>query len=1076
MLRHLPLKSPMTALPAIASQRAPTRARGLLAIGILLFGALTQVDAATPGPNEGAPSDSNAPARAPDQAALKRGCSRNWAATVSHARTMEGGTGRLWLNVQASARLTNALAAIGYATGKPSEQEMLAREALADVDCGAVPEDGTRIFHLMLARAEALQVLQRAGEAESLLRAANERVRRKPPNRAELLTEGLRALAECLESESKFEAAERVRDELLALEGKSSGERGGVLVEQNIEIAMGSRVSLDELVGLGRYEDAELSARYWLDRADRRGVREDSLTASILLRLAGVLNTQDKYATAESFLRRLDRIELGAERNEWRRNARGAWIRSLSGQRRFAEAQELAMRDVDEARAAGPSERLIEAHAHLGDLLAAQERWPEAERPYREAIALFEKVRAAESLYTQVAYSLATTLRFRGRYAEADTLLREVIQSDAKSAGIVNGQLPADFFGAAGQARFAFGASAPSFINYARDLTARGAVLTGLGRPREARALLERALDISARQLTAESALDPDGAARDARTSREYTVRYLVPALWADAGAPGAAPASARSALEQAFELAQYGAQHAAGAALVWAGVRSLAASQGSGEDVRERESLRAQLEALDREDVLAHARGGTASLEAHLRAKRRLESARADVRANAKKLRGSFPRLWDLADPAPVGVAELQGRDRSASALLHSDEALVLILQSTAGVFVFAISSTDAAWSRAPISDRDLNAAVTRLRCGIEVNSCRDDTRGPRGFDRSLAHRLYATLLGDAAIARVLRPRHTLLISGNGAITSLPFGLLLTAPPSGADGDARNLRDSPWLVRRNATTVIPSVASLRTLRRIVPSIAGEAREPFLGFAPSFGGGGEDRAAPGPIESYFSDERPRLERLRRLPALSGANEVSSLGVLLGAPDDAVFVGERATKEKVMALNAQGRLMRAKVIAFATHALVSGEYGLAEPALAMALPPENAAPTVEDDEGLLKASDIVGLRLQADWVLLSACNTGAGETPEAEGLTGLARAFLFAGARALLVSHWAVDDEVARRLVTRTFKLLPSEGGLSRAEALRRAELELLDDPDRDEERVSNADPRVWAPFIVVGTD
>src|SRR5205085_10633224 len=128
--------------------------------------------------------------------------------------------------------------------------------------------------------------------------------------------------------------------------------------------------------------------------------------------------------------------------------------------------------------------------------------------------------------------------------------------------------------------------------------------------------------------------------------------------------------------------------------------------------------------------------------------------------------------------------------------------------------------------------------------------------------------------------------------------------------------------------------------------------------------------------------------------------------------------------------------------------FATHGLVAGDVkGLGEPSLALTLPQK---PT-EKDDGLLTASEIAALRLNADWVVLSACNTMAGDKPGAEALSGLARAFFYAGARAVLVSHWAVDSRAAARLTISTFEILKAEPSIGRAEALRRAMLAYMDD-------------------------
>lgn len=151
----------------------------------------------------------------------------------------------------------------------------------------------------------------------------------------------------------------------------------------------------------------------------------------------------------------------------------------------------------------------------------------------------------------------------------------------------------------------------------------------------------------------------------------------------------------------------------------------------------------------------------------------------------------------------------------------------------------------------------------------------------------------------------------------------------------------------------------------------------------------------------------------------------------------------------------------------RVVSFATHGLVAGELkGLPEPALVLTPPAEGT----EDDDGLLMASEIGQLDLSADWVVLSACNTAAGGEPGAEGLSGLAKAFFYAGSRGLLVSHWPVASASTVDLITGMFAEAAAHPEIGRAEALRRSMLKLMDDPGRPE----FAHPAFWAPFVVVG--
>jgi CHAT domain-containing protein len=160
-----------------------------------------------------------------------------------------------------------------------------------------------------------------------------------------------------------------------------------------------------------------------------------------------------------------------------------------------------------------------------------------------------------------------------------------------------------------------------------------------------------------------------------------------------------------------------------------------------------------------------------------------------------------------------------------------------------------------------------------------------------------------------------------------------------------------------------------------------------------------------------------------------------------------------------------------KLDQYRIVYFATHGLVAGDLekyakGKVEPALAFSIPDKPN----DFDNGLLSASEVAQLKLNADWVVLSACNTATEEKPGAEALSGLASAFFYAGARSLLVSHWNVDDQATAALMSKIFLLMQKNPKLSHGEALQQAILAVIDNAPSDED----LNPRLWAPFVVVG--
>jgi CHAT domain-containing protein len=330
-------------------------------------------------------------------------------------------------------------------------------------------------------------------------------------------------------------------------------------------------------------------------------------------------------------------------------------------------------------------------------------------------------------------------------------------------------------------------------------------------------------------------------------------------------------------------------------------------------------------------------------------------------------------------------------------------------------------------------------------------------------------------------------------LIVPSGALASLPFHVLVTEKPSKAfppDGDYRGVA---WLGRRNAISVLPSVTSLKALREHARR-GDAAQKAFLGVGNPLlvGPGGGDQSASkkqscpneSPVlsqkvaaRSTIGGDAGRLFRgglantallKKQQPLPETADELCAIGRSLNAPSTDILLGSKATERTIKSLNSAGSLANYRVLHFATHGLLPKETasvaaGLAEASLLLT-PPDQAS---EEDDGLLTASEVTQLKLNADWVILSACNTGGGDQ-SGEALSGLARAFFYAGARALLVSHWYVDSQSAVALTTKAFEQMQRDPKLGRAESLRRSMRALMDGDARV------AHPANWAPFVVVG--
>ena len=444
------------------------------------------------------------------------------------------------------------------------------------------------------------------------------------------------------------------------------------------------------------------------------------------------------------------------------------------------------------------------------------------------------------------------------------------------------------------------------------------------------------------------------------------------------------------------------------------------------------------------------------AAIQALQSEQRSLHQERQAINA---KIRKASPRLAALQDPQPLKLQEIQDTLDSGTVMVSysvgEQQTTLFVATSDGALEVYSLA----------IGEEELRGLVEGLH---------EATHG-RGWDRvaasriALAKRLYVTLIEP--VAETLQSRERLLVVPDGPLHLLPFAALIREM---GDNEADSSRDWQYLVEWKPIHSVLSATVYAELkknrRRPVPPEDGGAAVELAAFG--------DPAYP---QQLGPEELGAIADLRlRSAARSGIFdwqplpytrlEVEQISGLYPMESVETFLGEEATEERAKSIG-----KNVSILHFATHSYLDKRLPL-DSFLALTIPKDFPE---DRDNGLLQVWEILeSVRLDADLVVLSACESALGEDLGGEGLIGLTRAFQYAGARTVAATLWKVPDQTTAALMERFYRHL--EAGKTKDEALRAAQIELIRDPievanknglvvDKD-----TSAPYYWAAFQIYG--
>ena len=388
---------------------------------------------------------------------------------------------------------------------------------------------------------------------------------------------------------------------------------------------------------------------------------------------------------------------------------------------------------------------------------------------------------------------------------------------------------------------------------------------------------------------------------------------------------------------------------------------------------------------------------------------------------------------------------------------ILSDDEALVYFLSDFSASVIFMIDKDNLWINRISMTDKDIELITDKIKESVDLNKI-SSFKKIKKFPIDESEYLYSQLFGKFDSS--LKNKKHLFIVPTGKFHSLPFATLITNKIN-----SENYNEISWLINSHSLSMLPSITSLRLFRELNKENDFTNISTFVGIGnPKFNNNNNNLAE---LEISFNQifskgglaDVALINDFSELPETE--EELKLMSLNFDENNRTILTREDANETQIKKMD----LSNSDVIVFSTHAVINGEIENDEPGLILSPPPV----ATEENDGILTMSEILQLKLNADFVILSACNTASGENNYSEPLSGLARAFFFAGAKSMLVSNWAVESQSTFELTTTMFDNL-REKDTTRSEALQNSMRALIN----SEENEYYSHPVFWAPFILIG--